>query len=158
MPSCSETIPVVVARNQRFNQRNNMANKTGNGHFRVGNPGGPGGIRPGAGRPANWMRSLCDDIIWKNQLAEQMGNIASGKAISIKYQDPNTMKMSTAIRIPTLSDMMAATAWLADRAHGKPRQANETPASNTIDISALAEIIQESRKQRGLDTLPQQSE
>lgn len=109
---------------------------------------GHGGPRPGSGRKPNWLKSLCDDILWQNQLAEQMGDIAIGKTIAIKYTDPETKKVVTVTRVPTLADMQWATEWLADRAHGKPRLGVDH--SGTLQTVSALTLTNKSAEERGL--------
>ena len=105
-----------------------------------------GGPRPNSGRRPNWLKDLCDDMLFKHYLPEQMGDIAAGKAIAIRYKAKDG-KDRVLVRVPTLADMKAATEWLADRSHGKPRQSVDVTVDMTVN---LISAIRTARMQRGL--------
>jgi hypothetical protein len=48
------------------------------GKLTNGNPTGKGGKRPGAGRPPEWLRDKCREIIDRQELIDFVGNVAAG--------------------------------------------------------------------------------
>ena len=100
--------------------------------------------RPGAGRPADWLRTECENIIKKNKLIEFLGEVAIGEPIQ-KVKSPTgqvtELKVSADIK-----DRLKAIEMLSDRAYGKPTQAVEV----TGDVSLnLIEAVKQARAQRG---------
>lgn len=80
--------------------------------FKKGNKHGKGGARPGAGKPSNEFRALCEDAL------NEIGGIDLVKSIiaGVKFEGPFG---SASAKPETRLD---AVKWLADRAHGKAPQ------------------------------------
>lgn len=80
-----------------------------------------GGARPGAGRPADWLKAKCRDIVNKEQLVEFLGKVAGGRNVDVSVTE-------TGIRVSVpakMRDRLFATTDLLDRGYGKPNQTIE---------------------------------
>lgn len=108
--------------------------------FQPGNPGGPGGARPGAGRPSNAIRGYCQGIVERKKLVERLSEIAEGADI------PQPISNGEVIPIPApVAEQRKAISDLIDRAYGKPEQsvvANVTTEGSRPDAAQVIASIQ----------------
>jgi hypothetical protein len=83
-----------------------------------GNPkGGPKGGHPGCGRPADWLRQKCQDILEQRKLVEFMADVASGEyleTVVIDGERPTKLKRSADVQY-----RIKAVEYLTDRGYGK---------------------------------------
>lgn len=110
--------------------------------FKKGNPGGPGGARPGAGRPSEHLREMCQELISKRSLVERLAKFGSGDRIQQVVTD-----QGEEIPVPaTAVVQVKAIEILLDRAYGKPDQSintNITQDGQRPDIAQLLGSIRE---------------
>lgn len=86
--------------------------------FEEGNPGGPGGARPGAGRPADWLRKRCQKAVEEKDLIGFLEKVANGEDMEQVVTDKGE-----AIAVPAaIRDRHKAVEILLDRGYGKPEQ------------------------------------
>lgn len=110
-------------------------NHRGNhGRFLKGAPN-PGGTKNnGGGRPPDWLKKKCQDIIQKNKLIEWLGKVAAGADV-----DQQINLNGECLKIPaSVKDRLKAIEMLQDRGWGKPTQ--------EIESSSFQEIIDLMRK------------
>lgn len=116
--------------------------------FAKGNPGGPGGARPGSGRKANWFKELCEAELNKNkgEAVRLIGKIARGEAEFDKVfcSEGRVIKAPVA---PAAGEIVAAAEFLRDSSFGKPTQAVEFTGDTVVN---LIDAIKAARSQRGL--------
>lgn len=86
--------------------------------FQKGNPSRKGQKNPNAGRPKDWFKKRCDDILYDGALFNLLGKIAKGTATADGVdREGKRFKLP-----PDWAVRVRAIAELADRAHGKPSQ------------------------------------
>jgi hypothetical protein len=79
---------------------------------------GPG---PKGGRPSDWLRSVCLEILDKHDVYNFLGRVVSGQEHETKVT-----REGEVVRIPAaMGDRLRATELLLDRAYGKSPQAVE---------------------------------
>jgi hypothetical protein len=84
-----------------------------------GAKGAHGGPRPGSGRPPDWLKKKCSEMIDKHKLVDMLADIAlNGENESVKLR---------------------AIEMLMDRGFGKPAQAMEL--SGTVDVPIRINVI-----------------
>lgn len=104
--------------------------------FKKGQSGNPKGkSNPGlAGRPADWYKAKCAEIIEKNKLMEWLGQVARGEDVEQRVNENGEI-----LKIPaSVKDRMRALEMLQDRAWGKPSQ--DISHSGSIEV-ASAETV-----------------
>jgi hypothetical protein len=98
--------------------------------FQKGNKLASGGIRPGAGRPSDWLKQRCQDVVVKKDLIGIISKIASGEDFQA-----------------TRKDQLHAVEILLDRGFGKPNQTMEvkqidTPCFGFMPAGAISQILE----------------
>ena len=87
------------------------------------------------GRPPNWLRDKCRDIIDRHQLIDFFGRVATGKK-----EDFTRDELGRIVKQPArVRDRIAAAAELRDMGYGKPTQ--NLNISSSLNESAFAEVI-----------------
>lgn len=85
-----------------------------------------GSKNPNAGRPPDWLKSKCQDLIDKNDLVGFLSNVASGEDMEQVVTDAGE-----AIRCPaSIRDRLRAAEMLLDRGFGK--------ADSKMDLAVTA--------------------
>lgn len=105
-----------------------------------GNPKGsePGG-NPGAGRPPNWLKERCQEIIDKEAVIEFLGGVVAGKDFEqVVNSEGETLKLP-----PPLKDRIKAAELLLDRGYGKAGQSVEVsgPEGKPLQSLSAAEVV-----------------
>jgi hypothetical protein len=111
------------------------AGRSTKGQFVVGGPN-PGGTKgnPGGGRPPDWLKQKCREIVEKKKLIEWLGDVAAGEDV-----DQQINAAGECLKIPaSVKDRLKAIEMLEDRGWGKPTQ--------EIESSSLQEVIDLMRK------------
>lgn len=97
---------------------------------------GEGGARPGAGRPAEWLKAKCREIVDRDDLIGFLGKVAKGADI-----DQVVTPMGECLKVPaSVKNRIAAATELLDRGYGRPNQTVE------ININFAAILIAEVMK------------
>jgi hypothetical protein len=87
--------------------------------FVKGNKVACGKHAPGSGRPADWLKAKCREIVKNKKLVEFLGAVASGVDI-----DQSINENGECLKIPaSIKDRLRAAEMLLDRGYGKPEQA-----------------------------------
>lgn len=101
------------------------------------NPGGKHGGDQG-GRPPDWLKKKCQDLIEKGKLLEFLRKVAEGEDI-----DQQINENGECLKVPaSIKDRLRAFELLADRAWGKPAQAMEHSGSVDLKHCVVALPIQ----------------
>lgn len=83
-----------------------------------------GGKRKNAGRPPDWLKKKCADLLDKNKLVDFLARVANGDET-----EPHIVRSGGDVSIeesaPSIHDRLRAVEMLLDRAYGKPAQAVE---------------------------------
>jgi len=96
---------------------------------------GQGGARPGSGRPAEWLKAKCREIVDRNKLVEFLGRVAKGEDI-----DQMVTPMGECLKVPaSVKNRIAATTELLDRGYGKPNQVIEVQLGFAMTL--VAEVM-----------------
>lgn len=108
--------------------------------FEKGWKGGPGGARPGSGRPLGYFKQLASETLKKHHLIERLGRIADGEDLL-----QVATNQGEALPLPaTVSNQLRATELLLNRADGMPK--NELEIVGEDDLSEIREDAQAIRK------------
>lgn len=104
--------------------------------FKPGHKYGKGGARPGGGRPPDWFRDQCAELLEKHKLMDFMVAVARGDKIATAVTNDGMV-----IPIPAgPKDRMHAIEFLADRAFGKAKEQIEHSGTVTLES-----VLQESQ-------------
>lgn len=96
---------------------------------------GPGGARPGSGRPPEKLKQMCRSIVDKYKLVQKLGKIANGQNVDRVVTD-----IGKVIKVPaSVNNQISATTELLDRGYGKPNQIIEVQTSYAMSI--VAEVM-----------------
>lgn len=101
--------------------------------FQKGHKLATGGKREGAGRPADWLKEKCQEIVQKEKLIEFMGDVAAGK----EFPQLATGDGEVLLLPPSIKDRRAATEWLVDRGYGKVSQ----PVEGSLEIGKTVWLL-----------------
>lgn len=89
------------------------------GTFQIGNKSACGPHSPGSGRPPDWLKNACREIVDKRELIRFLGAVASGEKVDVFV----SRESDTVCRIPAgIKDRLKAIEMLLDRGWGKPAQ------------------------------------
>lgn len=98
-----------------------------------------GGAREGAGRPAEWLKAKCREIVDKNELIKFLGDVAKGNKIETVVTDTGI-----AVKVPAgVKSRISATTELLDRGYGKPNMTIEVNGNYAAVL--IAEIMKSLR-------------
>lgn len=102
--------------------------------MKAGNPGNSGG-----GRPPDWLKAKCRDIVDKKKLVEFLAEVASGENVDFSVTIDGRV-----IPIPAKpKDRIAATIELLDRGFGKSTQLLGSDPDNPIAPAVVHLPIQD---------------
>ncbi len=105
--------------------------------FKKGHKLAKGGAREGSGRPSDWLREKCGEIIKKKKLIEFLGDVAAGEDVEQQINQNGEV-----LNVPaSVKDRLKAYELLADRWAGKPTQALEV--GGTLNVTNTNEIKKE---------------
>lgn len=86
--------------------------------FQKGHKLAPGGARDGSGRPPDWLRQKCQEIIDKKAVLEFLGGVVAGENFEqVVNSDGEVIALP-----PPLKDRIKASELLLDRGYGKAAQ------------------------------------
>jgi hypothetical protein len=112
------------------------------GTFQKGNKAAAGPHAPGSGRPAEWLKSKCRDIVDSNSLIDFLADVAGGKVLVQVVTDEGEC-----LNVPAqIKDRLKAVEMLLDRGWGKPTQAIDAGEG----IADLIRSVLDLRRERGL--------
>lgn len=95
--------------------------------------GASGGAREGAGRPTDWLRQKCREIIDKKAVLEFLGGVVAGENFEqVVNSDGEVIALP-----PPLKDRLKASELLLDRGYGKPGQSVEVTGADGEPLQSL---------------------
>lgn len=104
-------------------------------------PKTPGGKRAGAGRPPDWLKKKCSELIDKNKLLEFVVGVATGEETEVHVtKDGDVVDCA-----PSIHDRLRAVEMLLDRGYGKPNQSTTLDGNLTLNTNRLAEDLRDAR-------------
>lgn len=114
--------------------------------FPKGNKLAKGGARPGAGRPPNWYRDICAELLEKNKLFEYRAKVAMGEKVEVSLTAGKDGVKSEAVE-PKADTRLQAIRDLEYTAFGKPPQALQVTGEMKVN---LVSVVRRARAARGL--------
>jgi len=99
-----------------------------------GNPkGGKIGHKGGGGRPPEWLKAKCQELIDRNQLIEFLADVAAGKDVDQRINENGEV-----LKIPAdVKDRLKATEMLLDRGFGKATQVMDLGQTETFPFTII---------------------
>lgn len=87
--------------------------------FKRGHKLAPGGARENSGRPPDWLKNKCQELIDKHKIIEFICDVASGEYTEVVFDG----ELKREIRVSAKADeRLKAANMLLDRGFGKPVQ------------------------------------
>ena len=118
--------------------------------------GAMGGKREGAGRPSDWLKEKCREIVTKHKIIEFLADVATGENVEQAVgNEGEVISVPAAVR-----DRIKATELLLDRGYGKADQAlditthdENRPSTDVLiqTITALRAELDSSRTGVGVE-------
>lgn len=106
------------------------------GRFEAGNKASAGVAKPNAGRPKEWLRQKCQEIIDKHRLLEFLANVANGESVEQAVGNEGEV-----ISVPaSVRDRIKATELLLERGFGKAEQDIDMRLNDVSNIPNKAEL------------------
>ena len=105
--------------------------------FKKGNNLNPAGGKPGnkgGGRPPDWLKAKCQNIVDKRNLYEWLGEVAAGDLVEQKVVFDNKNKPKKVKCPAEIRDRIKAIEMLSDRGYGKALQSIEHSGQIDVDV------------------------
>lgn len=104
--------------------------------FGKGNKASSGIPKPNAGRPPEWLKAKCDEIIDRYSLLDFLGKVAGGENIEQVVTD-----QGETIHVPaSVKDRIKATEMVLDRRFGKPEQHVDMKSEDVTERPSKSEL------------------
>lgn len=111
--------------------------------FKPGNKLAPGGPRPGSGRPPDWLKLKCQEIVEKDDIVGFLRQIARGDLANVSVS--NGPEGTTETRAVRVQDQLKAAEMLKDWGFGR-----EDVAETGKVMVSLVQLIVQARAEREL--------